>query len=283
MRKKITILKDSFFPLYSHQIDHYATRWSHMGYYVSYSYDGNNLDDADMVILCIDKSRVPKFWIMKISCIKAKILNFSILDTSKRRFSKLILGMLSNYAGEVIVKTNRNAHGGPEMVRDVMQQKAKLFNLNDITQQELKAAKGRLMIKKYQTYASAKDVPCFFWDCEDLVVERYVAKLADHEYYRVYFYSFFGDRGICGYIDSSEKIVRWENSANVEYIAPIPIVYYWKNKYRIDFGRFDFLFDKGEWLLIDINKTEGSSRGYLDIGTYEKEFSYLAEGIKEFI
>lgn len=283
MKKKIVIVKDRRLPFYSHQIDHYATRWSHMGHYVSFSYDGNGLSDADIVAVCIDKTQVPKKWIHKIMNTKATILNFSTLDISKRHFSKLILDKHSQYSGKVIVKTNRNAHGGPEMIEDVVMNNARRFDLEQVTERELIENKGKLFIQTYLVYKSANEVPLFFWDSPDLIIEKFIDKPSHNKYYRVYFYSFFGDRGICGYIDSKHQIVRWENSELVKYIQPIPIVHQWQKELKIDFGRFDFLYNDGEWMLIDVNKTEGSSSGYLDIGTYDSEFSYLSEGIKKYL
>ena len=88
-------------------------------FYITYSYDGNNLSDADIIVLCIDRTIVPASIVKKLMNVKAKILNFSILDISKRQFSSLILKQNDPWPGKAIVKTNRNAHGGPELMQQV--------------------------------------------------------------------------------------------------------------------------------------------------------------------
>ena len=285
LRKKIVILKLNHTSFCAHQVDHYAHRWANMGFYISYSFNGNNLIDADIIVMCIDSTIVPTSVTKKLMGYKAKILNFSILDISKRNFSSLILSRNSPWRGKVIAKTNRNSYGRPEITQEVIKNKAKqhIYDLRCIDEKTLSENKGKLSLKEYLIYPSIQHVPDFFWNSPDLVMERFIPPNPKQSQYRVYFYSFFGEQGICGFIDSKTPIVRWDTESKVSYMKnPPSIVYEWKLKYKIDFGRFDFILEGDCWHLIDINKTEGSA-GYQDIPIYAKEFNHLARGIHSFL
>ena len=73
LRKKIVILKLNHTSFCAHQVDHYAHRWANMGFYISYSFNGDNLTDADIIVMCIDSTIVPTSVIKKLMGYKAKI------------------------------------------------------------------------------------------------------------------------------------------------------------------------------------------------------------------
>jgi len=88
-------------------IDHYALRWQDAGHRVIYHIGPENIPDADVVIVDIDLSVVPKEYVDLINKLPV-VINGEILDISRRRFSQLALSRIDNYTGPVIVKTNAN-------------------------------------------------------------------------------------------------------------------------------------------------------------------------------
>ena len=282
--KNIIVLKDKPYGFYAHQVDHYASRWMQMGYYVSYHYGSNQVPDADLIVPCIDKTRVDKQYIEIFTHTPSKVLNAGITDISKRSFSSLQLSQDDNYQGKVIVKPNNNAMGLPEFHGDnTLINKLMSRTPADISADELRSSNDKLSFGKYPIYNSPQDVPSQFWDSRGLIIERFIDKPLDAKLYTVYFYSFFGNKGICGRLNSTDPIVRWNSSLiSSEYINPPSIVLDWKKNHKIDFGRFDFLKRDDEYVLIDINKTEGGG-GSKDIPKYVDEFWYLSRGIKDYL
>ncbi len=282
--KRIVVLKDKPYGFYAHQLDHYASRWMQMGYFVSYHYGAHDLPEADLIVPCIDKTRVDEEFVQMFIKTPAKVLNQGITDISKRSFSALQVSQGDNYYGKVIVKPNNNAMGLPEfhgnntLIKNLISRSP-----SDISADELRNSNENLSFGKYPIYNTPQDVPSHFWESKGLIIERFIDKPTDSKLYTVYFYSFFGNKGICGRLNSTDPVVRWNSSLiSSEYINPPSIVLDWKQKHKIDFGRFDFMKLQHDYVLIDINKTEGGG-GSKDIPKYIDEFWYLSRGIKDYL
>ena len=113
--KSILILRDRPSAPMLYAIDHYALRWKDAGYRVIDHIGLSNIPLADVVIVHMDLTVIPKEYVDLINEFP-KVINGEILDISRRRFSQLLLSKTDSYKGPVIVKTNANYGGLPEAI-----------------------------------------------------------------------------------------------------------------------------------------------------------------------
>ena len=298
---RILILRDRPAAPMSYAIDHYAAHWKDAGHQIIDHIGLDNIPSADLVIVHIDLTVLPSAYIDMITKI-SRTINGQVFDISRRRFSRLLLSQTNRYAGPVIVKTNANYGGVPELdqkrqrdwkrkIRNWATRKSlnplaypiikdlKLFYFEHTKARQAKSRKWgtieSLNPLDYPIFKDIESVPRDIWKNENLIVEPFIRNWEDGLFY-VHYYVFFGDREVSGRIGSPNPVVKFRNSV-VDEEFPVPDdVRQWREQFRIDFGRFDYLDVGGEYFLIDINKTEGG--GNINY-KYKEELEFLASGL----
>lgn len=235
--------------LSSYFVYHLSTRWINAGHQVTYTTSTSKLPNADIVFLHIDRTFVPEKY-YEITKQYPVVINRHVFDISRRRYSKLILEQGDDYVGQVIVKTNYNYGGFPELRANKSDKKP-----------SWRTAEA-LHPLHYVIYESIADVPPDVWLNTHLIVERFVSERVDNGHC-IHYCSFLGDKVTCGYIVSDNPIVKFGNAYLHEKESIIDEVKEWRKEYKIDYGRFDYALLEGKPMLIDVNKTQGGGGPYL--------------------
>jgi hypothetical protein len=308
-RKIILILRDYPEEPMKFAIDHYVLRWKDAGHRVIYHIGPNNIPVTDIVIVAIFPTVVSQEYVDIINKLPGVVINGKVLDTSRRRFSQLILSRTDNYTGPVIVKTNANYGGLSELYMSGERRALKMAILRAIRGlgtfrppivmsflrksgllviiKRLKDWKfdpewstvETLPILKYPVYEGIKDVPDGVWENNNLIVERFISN-PENELFETHYCAFFGDKAIAGCLKSSNPIVKYKNAISDEE-TPIPDeVMQWKKDLNIDFGRFDYVESEGKYFLIDVNRVEGGGSSNYE---YPAELDFLASGLEFYI
>jgi hypothetical protein len=233
-----------------HLISHLAGLWREQGHRVTVG--PSFPPDADIGILHVDRTWVPVEWLPD-NPAGRPLLNGSMLDISKQRISRNLLGLDSNYTGPVIIKTNANSFGWPEYAAAssrMMQRGCQL--LSRVLSWRLTR---QLLSGNYPILNSLTSVPKWVWDREDLVVEKFLPEVEGDEYV-LRFWLFFGDQEYGARLFSRNPVVKVKRITRYEHIDNAPeSMRQMRSKFEMDFGKFDYVMVDGEAVLLDVNKT----------------------------
>jgi hypothetical protein len=130
---------------------------------------------------------------------------------------------------------------------------------------------------KYRVFDSVADVPDSIFERRDVVVERFLPEY-ENGLFHVRMYQALGDRWSCTRIASPEPLLKAFISVEAEEIEPSLEVETWRKRFRLDYGKLDYLVHEGQAVLIDVNKTTGASQSMAD-APLEAMRRRLAEGL----
>ena len=208
--------------------------------------------EADIGLMHVDRTWVPAAAVPA-NPAAIPLLNGRVLDISKRRISANLLGPDSAHDGPVIIKTDANAFGKPE-----------LRGLSRLGFQRLRRRlSGRLPWRllrdlppgTYPVLDRLAEVPDWVWRRDDLVVERFCPEIAGDEFV-LRLWLFFGDREYGVRLFSREPVVKVANMTRYEYLDAVPdSLREARQKLGMAFGKFDYVMVDGRAVLLDVNKT----------------------------
>lgn len=245
----ITLPNENFIPTYL--ISRLAMIWQEQGYKITAG-PANRLD-GDIGILHMDRTWISATWLPD-NLQGRLLLNGSMLDISKRRISRNLLGRDSGYIGPVIIKTNANFYGWPE--RSAMASRTILGFYQKLLQKNLsKRLKQQFPPEGYPILDSICDIPAWVWRRDDLVVEKFLPEMEGNEFaLRVWL--FFGDKEYGARMFSRNPVVKAGGITRYEYIHSVPgSIRKVRDELAMDFGKFDYVIVNGEAVLLDVNKT----------------------------
>jgi hypothetical protein len=225
---------------------------------------GKNLH-ADLVIPHVDATVLPtkyEQYLQEYPC----VVNRGVLDISKRRISGNLLTDADSWDGQVVVKTNLNCGGAPEVnfsgskiflatkhTRSIWRT---LFNRKRRATSDDWAKVSCMKCEDYPVFPSIKEVPPAIFSNPWLVVERFLPERENGIYY-LRIYQFFGDQGYCARLGSPRPIVKQVNIVSREEV-PIPDeVMEVRRRLRMDYGKLDFVLHNGRVIVFDANRTPG--------------------------
>lgn len=240
-----------------------------MGYEVITRYGPDRLPHADIVILHVDQTVVPRAYQEALADYPV-VVNRNIIDVSRGRYSEIRVSRDSGYRGAVIVKTNANYGGLPEHNANERTNRFSFFRWR---------TRKFLNPLRYPVFSSSNEVPPGVWKNPDLIVEKFLPEKEGNEFF-VRYWAFFGDRSDAGRFGSSNPIIKFRNRTT-EYV-PIKIPEELREKRKelhMDFGRFDFVVHDNKVVLFDVNKTLGARAIMTD---YADALDELALGIESF-
>jgi hypothetical protein len=204
--------------------------------------------DADAAILHIDCSVVPNEYRALVDAYPITV-NGKAVDITKRRVSGAGLTPDSDWSGQVIVKSNYNSGGRGEHYHN-REAKRRGDPPPHPDVDEMVA---------YDILDKLSEVPDAVWNDKSRVVERLVPE-PDPQGYAMRTWIFLGDKERCTRYVGPNPIIK-----GADIIARTPAEV--PDKLRearqslgFDFGKFDFVVQDGEAILLDANRTPGSSR-----------------------
>jgi hypothetical protein len=206
--------------------------------------------EADLGILHVDRTRVPSE-VLPENPAGRPLLNGTVLDISKRRFCRNLLGPDSSYTGPVIIKTDANCFGGPEIQEIPVFRKLRRFAARCLPWQLTR----ELPRKTYPVLEGLSEVPDWVWRREDLIVDRLLSEREGEEYV-LRIWIFFGEReyGIKAF--GRSPVLKINSITRYEYIDAVPDeLRAVRAELNMDFGKFDYAMVNGKAVLYDVNKT----------------------------
>jgi hypothetical protein len=265
--------------------------WERNGIDVQVARGGDHLLAADVLIPHLDVTVMPDDYLAFMRTYPL-VVNARVHDTSKSQISTNLVGRGDDYAGAVIVKTDRNYGGLPEANLSANSNLGRLniaSALRKIAVRALRKLTGTSPWKyvecmtpgEYPIFPSLGDVPVGVFKNRGLVVEKYIPEVDGDDYLLRYYY-FFGDRETCLLLRSKERVVKFSNAFQIEEVAVHPDLRQIRSQLGFDYGKFDYFVHDGKVVVFDVNKTPGHTAGHAG-GRYEQLYgrmvSYLAEGI----
>jgi hypothetical protein len=215
------------------------------------------------------------------------VVNRRVLDVSKSAWTGLRVERDSSYTGPVIVKTNRN-HGGLPELRLGAAPLQRLFRHR--LRSLFRRARGLgtawegiqwLDTGSYPVFESLRDVPSGVLENDSLLVQRFVPEREGARYAVRYAYV-LGSREITLRLVSRTPVIKGGNADACEEVATPSELAPLRRRLGLDYGKIDFVVSEGRFIPLDINPTPAS--GTLELhGFVQRVSSHLAEGIDDLL
>lgn len=266
--------RDQYRDMHRYDIVHIAKYWQRAGHEVIPVFGTRKVIAADIAILHIDLSQVPQAYV-DLANRYPLCLNKNALDIRKSSISRQLLEPGDKYDGPVIIKSNENTGGIPERINADWRAR-----LNIKYAQLLQRLRGQPVIRKPSDYRILDNialVPRRVFDRADLVVEKFLPERSS-EFYCTRTYLFLGDGEACQLNYSAHPIVSWSTTVRTESCDIHPQVAIWRRELGFDYGKFDYVIQRGEAILLDANKTTGSG-GSIDDALVEADRQKQADGL----
>jgi hypothetical protein len=220
--------------------------WTSAGHRVSLTAGLEDWPEADIAILHVDLSAIPAAY-AEASKRYAVVVNGAALDIRKNVVSRYLVSPGDDWDGPVVVKTDLNCRGMPEL-RKLRRAKAAG------SQPDFTLAEHSCLEDPYPILPSIKDVHDAVWQNPGLVVERFLPE-QDARGYWMRAWVFFGDRERCTRYLGSHPIIKSGNILAREPAAVPDEMRAERQRLGFDYGKFDFVVRDGKVILLDANRT----------------------------
>lgn len=247
----------------SYLIQPISEEWERLGYRVIFHHGVKKVPAADLLILHVDLSHVPREYI-KVAARYPRVINLGIPDIRKTTYSRNRVLPGDGYTGPVIVKSALNFGG-------IVEEKARAKKPRSFTGKmrkaialwrealEMRGDRGPRILGKenYRVYARRGEVPDEWCASKRVVVERFRPERHGEKYVLREWY-FLGD---CEwtYCETSDNPIFTSGDKCPGLQRPVPEeLRKIRRELGIDYGKMDFAFaENGEPVLYDVNKTIG--------------------------
>lgn len=226
--------------------------WASQGFEVAVFDDPRKAEEARVVLCHVDATLVPATHRLRAAgC--GPVLNGRAVDISKRAISRYLVARDSGYDGPVILKTDLNCGGIPELVHGRGSIAGRLAAHARRRLPWMLA--GVLEPDEYKVYPNLAAVPWSVWRNRRFVVERFLPE-REGDLYCLRQYLFFGDAEVNTLLLSTTPVVK---AKSVVERRPVPEVPEALREIRrtlgFDYGRFDYVMHGDEVVLFDVNRT----------------------------
>jgi hypothetical protein len=263
-RRRIAVLfhkNDVGRKLSSYAVYHLAASWRRMGHDVVFLFGTRTWEPADIVLVHVDLSVVPDEY-LSFAARYPIALNGRVKDIRKATCSEIRLGRDDPWPGPVIVKTNLNNGGRPERALAEPLWVRRRWRLHRAWL-SLAALRGTGLPGRnggdYRIYDRMSQVPMRCYRDPRLIVEKFIPETEDGLYF-VRTFHFLGDRWTCTRLGSPEPIVKVRTTVCAEPVEPAAETAIWRTSFELDYGKLDYVVVGGRAVLLDVNKTTGSSQ-----------------------
>jgi hypothetical protein len=271
-----------------HVIDIMADYWRKEGHGVIFLYGTKRFIPADLLFVHVDLSVVPNAY-LTFAKRYPTVINGCIKDIRKETFSQNLLKRKDPWNGPVIVKTNKNYAGVPELKHNQFK------GVTGYIRQKLWRTRVHLNLKRldpaikepadYPIYSHLREVPRFYFYHPELVIEKFMPE-TENDLYCLHNMLFLGNRLSCLRIMSKKRIVNMGTAEEIEWNrTPHPKLVTLRDRLELDYGKFDYVIIDGQPILLDINKTIGwPERGFNEDNRDEMmtHIEYQSKGLYSF-
>lgn len=267
----------------NYSITSLAEEWRESGIETSFVFGTKHFIPADLAILHVNLSVVPDEYI-EFAQNYPVVLNGRVKDIRKSAFSTNIVCPEDGYEGKIIVKSNLNYAGGPERRLQNSVVKGLLRHLRrGATDGAVPARLDFNSAEDYFILESVRQVPGDWFEREDIVIEKFLPERENGNFLTRSLY-FLGDSNQCVLWKSPDPIVKRSTATGMELVGVHAEIVAMRKKLQFDYGKFDYIVNENDPVLIDINKTIGASP---DLKSFESELYPLmrhkwASGIYSF-
>jgi hypothetical protein len=266
-----------------------ADEWASRGIGIELLQGIDRVVDADLLLPQIDLSVVPDAYLRYFEHYP-RVINRRVVDIRKSTISTIRVRPGDGWEGPVIVKSDLNYGGYPEM--RLARIDARLRNALKRAGREIRRL-GRPRAGKqsphlvtaplnphhYPVFDHANAVPEAVFRNPALIVERFLRE-ASPEGYTLRSYNFLGDRGFARRRVSAQPIVKASNSRLLDAPSVPRQLVEFRHRLGFDFGKIDYVELDGAPVVLDINTTptvvDGSERLARDLRSLAPGIEALA-------
>jgi hypothetical protein len=205
--------------------------------------------EADVALLHVDATKVDQAYI-DLAMHYPRTINFGVSDISKRRISRLLLSKGDDWNGQVIVKADLNNNAVMESIHN---------------QRAVKAGRplphpGVKRGGQYTVLDSIGQVDDGIWNDPALVVEKFLPEPDAELGFVIRTWVFMGPNERCTRFVTPTNISKAGDVVHYEPMDVPPQLRAERERLNFDFGKFDFVMQDGEPVLLDANKTPGRAQ-----------------------
>jgi hypothetical protein len=176
------------------------------------------------------------------------VVNRRVTDISKRKISRHLVDGPEAYDGPVIIKTDLNCYGLPEVAYAIQRKDARPPTTDA-------SWATRTWLPSYPILGSTRQVPPGVWSNPGLVVERFLPERKG-ELFCIRTWIFLGEAERVARFFSKSPIVKSDTIVGRERLHDVPDdLRRLRQELGFDFGKFDFAIVDGETVLYDANRT----------------------------
>jgi hypothetical protein len=208
-----------------------------------------------------------------------RVVNLGVSDVFRTSFSENLVRAESPEDGPVIVKTNRNHGGLPELRLRRLSRLRLLYER--VRPRPRRWRKVEILDSgTYPVYPSIAQVPREVFENPRLVVERFLPE-REGELYAVRYCYALGSREVTVRLTSKQPVIKGSSSVACERIENSPELAVLRRRLGLDYGKIDFVQRDGRAVLLDVNPTPACA-ALEKYGLVEEVAQELAPGIREF-
>ena len=263
----------------THTFDDFAQRpylaadlllhWRAAGHRVSVVEGLENWPEADVALLHVDLSLVPEAYLLA-SRQYARVINGQALDIRKRVVSRNLVARDDDWTGPVIIKTDLNHGGLPEMY---------YFNrMRQAGRTPAFSQEGLVFCKEpYPVLESKAEVNPVMWNQSGVVVEKFLPERDPRGYWNRVWY-FFGPAERCTRVLRNDPVAKVGDVLERQFVDVPEAIRAERMRLGFDYGKFDFVVNDGHAVLLDATRTPLALRQSPQ-ANLQAQFAPLAEGL----
>lgn len=255
--------------------------WNRTGLRVEVVGASERLPEARLVVAHLDVTIVNEPLTRPLSG-HPLVVNGTHADISKRRISAGVVRPGDGYDGPVIVKTDLNFGGWPELHAHCGGGSLLARARSRLRRSLPWYVTGLVQPGAYRIYDRASLVPWPIRRNPDFVVERFVPETADGHYCLRHHF-FFGDLECDYLLMSTSPVIKTNNVARFRPIGPAPQeLRELRRRLGLDYGRLDYVMDGDRPVLFDANRTPAFSLAVIPF-PYEQVARRLAPAVQDYL
>jgi hypothetical protein len=275
-RKKLAILHDKGTPRGDrlHLVAQIADHLREMGVEVIDLYGTGYFEPADAVFVHVDLSVVsPR--LQRFARRFPVQINAYAGDIRKRTFVDGLLEPGDSYPAPVIVKSDLNYGGAPELVN-----RSLLKRMTDRLMRLATRPPPRLITQKsdYRIFPALADVPHGYFTPDNIVQKLMLEKAGEKNVLREYI--FLGRLHYENIEQSRSEIITEDEHVSCLPFEPHPRLANLRRRLKLDYGKIDYVMIDGEPFIFDANKTLGMG-AYGDTEYFGEDFRAMLKAFAE--
>ncbi|PKG99982.1 hypothetical protein [Paraglaciecola sp. MB-3u-78] len=236
----------------------FAKYWEKEGHIVNFLFGCEEYIPADILVIHVDLSETPEEY-LTFARQYPRVVNLGLTDIRKRAISRNLVERGDAYRGPVIIKTDLNCGGTPEVKLGTRPEAKPLSWLQRMKKRYKLKDPGVIQTPSdYLIYSQKRKVPRSVFKNDELIVEKFLPEKHGEAYYQRRYY-FLGEKEYneihstsvpIHAVDSDDHLIDyWE-----EQEIPVQLQAY-RKELKADFGKIDYVIRDGQVVVFDVNRT----------------------------